>query len=42
MLFAQIGLIALLLAIVMLPRAIAIHFSTRNESEESKYEYDYR
>lgn len=42
MLLAQFGLIALLLAIIMLPRAIAIYFSTRSEeSKDEKFEYDY-
>jgi hypothetical protein len=42
MLLAQFGLIALLLAIIMLPRAIAIYYSTRSESKEETFEYDYR
>ena len=42
MLLAQFGLIALLLAIIMLPRAIAIYYSTRSEEKEEKFEYDYR
>ena len=42
MLLAQFGLIALLLAIVMLPRAIAIYYSTRNSAKSEKFEYDYR
>jgi Tfp pilus assembly protein PilW len=42
MLLAQFGLIALLLAIVILPRVIAIYYSTRSNAKSEEFEYDYR
>lgn len=40
--FAQFGLITLILAIVMLPRVLAIHYSTRSEEQSEEAGFDYR
>lgn len=40
MFVAHLGLVALILAVIMLPRAFAIHFN--NENNPSREEYDYR
>lgn len=40
MFLVHLGLVALVLALVMLPRFFAIHFD--NESEAAREEYDYR
>lgn len=40
MFLVHLGLVALILALIMLPRVFAIHFN--NESEAGREEYDYR
>lgn len=39
---AQFGLITLILVIVMLPRVLAIHYTSKKNSKSEKYEFDYR
>ena len=42
MFLVQFGLIVLLLAIVMLPRVLAIHYSADSDAKSEEFEFDYR
>jgi hypothetical protein len=42
MFLVHVGLVALLLAIVLLPRVFAIHYDAKSNSKSEEYEFDYR